>query len=59
MSRRLITTDGSTLFRFSNSKRVRLLKNDLLNHFLWRSSKNNIVCKTKKLRIFKDRFLKS
>ena len=59
-SHNLITTDGSTLFKTSKLKPSLVLKTDLLNNPLWKSSKKvSAMNKVKKLDLFKTRFLKS
>jgi hypothetical protein len=54
----IFTTDGSLLFPLSKTKDFAFLKNDPLNHFLWKSiKKTTLISTTKKLELFKTRFL--
>ena len=59
-SRNFITTEGSSLCIFSSNKIFYSFKKDLLNHTFWKSKKKNLsINRTRKLEIFKSRFLKN
>jgi hypothetical protein len=54
----ILTTEGSLLFSLSKNKKFVFLKNDPLNHFLWKPIKKaTLISTTKKLELFKIRFL--
>jgi len=55
----IITTQGSLLNFSSKNQFTLFLKNDPYTNYLWKSfKKGNVLNKTKKLEIYKTRFLK-
>jgi hypothetical protein len=58
--RNFISTEGAFLSNFSANKPFYFLKNDPMNHNLWKSlNKKSSLNRTKKLEQFKARFLKN
>jgi hypothetical protein len=54
-----ITSDGSILFKPSNSKKLKFLKIDKNNNYIWKSlTKVSLSNSQQKFEKFKERFLK-